>query len=312
MTEFSIIVTTYNQEYEKIVLTLDSIINQKNSDEIEIVITDDGSRRDYLKELEAYLEEKGFKNYRTMKNEQNVGTVKNCLNGLQGASSDFAMILSTGDLLSQENVVSEMIEFIKSKEAVIASGGIKRYTFENNTITTGSFHLGDPAVLKKGKNEVLAQQLLHGTWLSGGSLFFRREEFIKWLKELSDSYQVRYCEDFTSVISVLNDNRLYPFEKQIIWYEWGVGISSSGSKSSVQRTYLDFERFLSGIHKRYPKNKTITKAYRKFSLKNAIVNHLYPLYSLIRKNFENVNEDEFEVLCKPHTKEENYLLRILT
>ena len=68
----SVIVITYNQDLNKLLKTLDSIIIQEGIP-FEVIICDDGSEKTYEKELENYFSLKDFASYRLVFHEKNEG-----------------------------------------------------------------------------------------------------------------------------------------------------------------------------------------------------------------------------------------------
>ena len=63
--DFSVIVVTYNAIWDKLKLTLDSIIRQ-SFENFEIVMADDGSKEDVFDKVEAFFAENNFTRYRIL------------------------------------------------------------------------------------------------------------------------------------------------------------------------------------------------------------------------------------------------------
>lgn len=64
--------TTYNPVYEKMMLTIDSIICQKGVN-IELIMTDDGSKNNYFGEIKEHLRNKGVINFELIEYKENQG-----------------------------------------------------------------------------------------------------------------------------------------------------------------------------------------------------------------------------------------------
>ena len=309
MNIFSIVLTTYNQEYEKIRITIDSILAQTLAN-IEIIVADDGSKTDCLREISNYLDRQGFDNYKTIKNIENVGTVRNALSGLLIASGDYAMLMSPGDFLADRQILERMERFLVNRRAHLASGNIRRYSCDDRGhFFTADYYMGDADQLKKRPDALLEQQLLYSRWVSGGSLFFEREYFVKYLKLLADKYNVRYCEDLVAPLITLNGGRLEAFEEQILWYEWGVGISNSGGIGNVRRMYNDYGNFYNGIMLDYNNSIIVRKAYYKFKIKE-LVSKITPLYMMLRRLLSFAGRDHMVALDSFDTEQEVFLAEI--
>lgn len=74
-TGVSVIVCTYEQEWEKLKMTLDSIICQTGVD-VELIITDDGSVVNHQDKVVKYFQEKSYTTYKFIHSEINTGIVK--------------------------------------------------------------------------------------------------------------------------------------------------------------------------------------------------------------------------------------------
>ena len=103
--ECSIIVLTYNSQLEKILQTLNSILNQHNLQKIEIVISDDGSKYNNFKEIETFFFEHAFKNYKLVPNEYNKGTVENFYAGAKVAAGRYIKAIGCGDLMFEKETI---------------------------------------------------------------------------------------------------------------------------------------------------------------------------------------------------------------
>ena len=81
----SILLLTYNSDWERVRLTLQGIMKQDYRN-YEILVADDGSKDNLKEKFIAYFAEQGFDRYQLILNEENHGTVKNILSGLEKAS----------------------------------------------------------------------------------------------------------------------------------------------------------------------------------------------------------------------------------
>ncbi|MCK5320171.1 glycosyltransferase family 2 protein [Candidatus Parcubacteria bacterium] len=112
----SILIPTYNRA-RLITKTLDSItsqINNKTINDIEIVITNDGSKDDTEKIIESYQKNNPC-NIVYFKNEKNLGFDKNLINTVNKAQGKYCWFIGDDDLL-YNNVLSGIIKKLKDNE----------------------------------------------------------------------------------------------------------------------------------------------------------------------------------------------------
>ena len=81
--KFSVLLVTYNSEWNDIKRTLDSIINQE-FDSFELIISDDGSKDNKFAQIKKYMGDNHFDDYKLIEHKENQGTVKNLIRKLFG------------------------------------------------------------------------------------------------------------------------------------------------------------------------------------------------------------------------------------
>ena len=84
----SIVLLTYNSSIENIRKTLESIVPQSLND-FELIISDDCSSVDIREQVETLLHSYGISNYKYIRQQSNVGTVKNLLSASKLASGKY-------------------------------------------------------------------------------------------------------------------------------------------------------------------------------------------------------------------------------
>lgn len=89
----SVIIATYNSNWEKLTRTIDSVIEQKKVC-VEVLIADDGSGIDLEEQICDYFNRKEFDKYCYIKAEKNRGTVLNYFNACQKATYPWVKFLS--------------------------------------------------------------------------------------------------------------------------------------------------------------------------------------------------------------------------
>ena len=281
MYPISVVVTTYNQSYADISRTLNSIVNQ-DFDDFEIIVADDCSKENPKEALERYFAEVGFPHYRIIVNPTNVGTVRNILGALEIAAGDYVKVLGAGDMLYAYDTLQQIDAFSRAHDIHLAFGKLKTYSAEGGTPLIRSFNAPtkpEMYVFPQNREAIFEQQLVWGDWIPAGSLFFKRDYIKDYFSLLATDYQVRYCEDFVSTLVSLTDTIDF-FDEYLYWYEWGVGVSNSGSSAARKRMYADHTNLYSGLKQRYAGNKTVAKAYRLFTIKRFLMLHT-PLARLL-------------------------------
>ena len=109
---FTVVVLSYNNS-KYLEECLDSILMQSYP-EIEIIIADDCSKEFDADKYKAYCEQNGRKNIKKVniiRNETNLGTVKNVNNALRQANGIYFKLIGADDELADENSLYEAVWF---------------------------------------------------------------------------------------------------------------------------------------------------------------------------------------------------------
>ncbi len=273
MKKFSIIVLTYNSSKEGLLLTLESIIRQRFTD-FEIIISDDSSDVDYCDLITVFFENNNFCDYCFIKNEKNLGTVDNYLNALKKANGKYIKGLGSGDLLYNSETINDLYFFMENHNAKFCFGNMMSYKINNPEFTVHFESFDAPKLLKpynrKGHNDILRSMLIHQNWISGSTMVFEKNYLMS--KLLAISGVVVYCEDLMQVLICLDKEELLEYPKNIVWYEFGEGISTSDNVNS--KLFVDHSNFQKFLLNLYEKNKIVLKANKNlglFNIKNPII-----------------------------------------
>ncbi len=117
---FTIIITNYNQE-KYIFDAINSVLEQTYSN-IELIITDDCSKKFDQAKITRYIEENSNINFEFVVNEENLGTVKTLNKALKRVKGEFFLFFAADDELQNKNVVNNFIKaFKKNKNDIISS-----------------------------------------------------------------------------------------------------------------------------------------------------------------------------------------------
>lgn len=241
MVEISVILTTYNSPWTSIEKTLNSILKQKNIN-IEIIITDDGSRINYFDKIENLMSEYKFSKYLLLTAEKNEGTVKNQYKGVLKASGKYIKDISPGDALYDENTLNKWYHWMEENQIIVSFGSAVYYHINKKNIY----------ILEKHHNPI-DMSCYHPRYQAGkarfnymvgqdyalGAAFCTKTELMKkYLNLLID--RIIYLEDFMYVLMVANNIPIRYYPDKVIWYEYGSGISTKNS--SKWRKILDHEQ----------------------------------------------------------------------
>lgn len=240
MNEISVIVATYKPDYKKTIATIDSILNQKNID-LEIIVCDDGSEENNFDKIKDYFLEKGFNNYTLIPDEENKGTVENITKGVRVAKGEYIKAISPGDTLNGENILHDWVEFIKKEKREWSFCDCIYYDINSNTTINGSI-AKHPEFLKVYKNkkdlDCRIHYLVFCDNVNGAATICRKDVMLSFLEKIIG--KVRLGED--NIYRLMMNENICPafFEREGIVYEFGSGVSTSGSGGF--KTVLDSDR----------------------------------------------------------------------
>lgn len=228
----SVLLVTYNSDWEKTKLTLNSIVMQKKIS-FELIVSDDGSKNNNYELVKSFFEDTNFNEYILVYNENNVGIIKNVLRALKVASGQYIRPISPGDTLIGENLLYDWCNFLEN------SG--KKWTFGNVLNTKNS--LGRPIELFV--KEHMPQNVK--VYLTGDELTARYECVVKLLKphgvsalldrKLFEKYLIelsgiiKYADDFVFVLLMLDEYMPAFYPKNVVLYECGSGIGSDNNET---------------------------------------------------------------------------------
>lgn len=264
---FSVIVLTYNPNVEKVISTLKSIVTQ-DYDDYEIVISDDGSENNHFEEIKKYFEKKKFDRYKLVSHEKNQGTVKNIISALEHADGELIKAFGPGDLLYSPNTLRELDDFFVTNDCEGCFGMLRGYYRDQDKNIHFKYfeHPFDIAVYrseaKHGENEKLTQRMIKNLVLysdnaSGASTTFRKSYYLHYLKEIEDT--VKYQEDIFQVLAALEGRNIRIFDRYVVYYEMGDGVSTGASSKFQELLRQDVDNFYRMLAKRFPDNKIVQK-----------------------------------------------------
>ena len=297
--EFSVIIACYNPDFEKLKKTINSTVNQQNV-RFEIIITDDGSREKYETKVKDYFREIGFKNYKLNFLQENCGTVCNILSGVKLADADYIKTMSPGDYFYNENSLAEYLRSFKSKGADLIFSRAQYYTPQYELLS-----LSAPKNTIVFRNRYLKRNIVSYHDYVLGAAIAARSELYEYLTQFIG--KIKYVEDVPLVfLSLLNQKKVYAVNQKLVWYEYGLGISTNPETS--YRLNSDFDVFFDFLKENYKNELKLSLKFREIMqqqsrwkrlVKRVFVSPLY-LFYVIRKKFSknNFTKNEIEILKK--------------
>ena len=229
--DITVIVGTYNPQWEKLKATLCSIVDQKNINS-QIVVSDDGSLEPLHVEIKDFFKRIGFCNYKLVRGEKNEGTVCQFYRGICAADAEYIKPISPGDLLYDDMVLSEWLAFTKETNADITFGDAVLKKKKNGKLNIVR-HRHNPRNMSiyrtsSSYRDLIINYVCLEDGISGATKIVRKKVLAYYMKFLLNN--VIYVEDFFIRLAVLDERKILYYPSKVIWYEYGDGgISTSGN-----------------------------------------------------------------------------------
>lgn len=257
--DFTVIVVTYNAMWEKVKLTLDSIIRQ-SFDNFEIIVADDGSTKDVFEEIESFFKYNEFTRYTFVKNEKNQGTVNNLLSGLNQAQGKYIRMFGPGDLFYDENSLADVYKFMVESGCEGCFGRMRGYykNEDGKYVTRPYTFPFDLRCYQRNDDDMITKNLVvFADNASGASMCLTHEFMDEYLNKIAG--KVVYLEDVFQVMAALDGRRLQFYDDYLILYEDNVGISRNKKTSFHQLLRKDNDTFYELLFELYSDNKYVKK-----------------------------------------------------
>lgn len=256
MFDVSVIVCTYNPDYEKLFKTVKSILYQKYIN-FEIIIADDGSQDNYFNKIENLFDEINYLDYQLIGDGNNRGTVKNIYNAIKKANGKYIKLISPGDYLYKEDILSRWIKFMNEQKAKISFGNAVYYSDIN-----GKYEIiqrpNAPRFLMIYHNHYIYKKMIKYHYILcqdlilGASTLMDKHIGIKYLREIIG--KVRYAEDNIYSLMVVDGIKIFHYPDVVIWYEYGTGISTNKEESWKKIIRSEYRTTIGIVYKRIKNN----------------------------------------------------------
>ena len=280
--DITALITTYNQNLESTLLSIASAALQEQC-KVQIVVADDHSRIDYSEAFAYFFDYLGFTNYRFVRHDNNLKTVRNISEALTHANAPFVKCFGAGDLLFSSTTLYDVVNLLSGSGSSGGFGQILSFTPES----TGGTYFNAPrdAASYRGpqsdqNRHLFFHQMLYADWIPGGCQFFATDRLRGLLRTLANEFSVQYCEDFAMTLMLREEVPCF-LEEPILWYDFGGGISTDRSLDSAGKLYRDHSNFYSGVAHTKPFGSALLAARFGFALRKFIAFHT-PLYQALR------------------------------
>ncbi len=222
----TVLIATYNPSIEKLLNTIRSIIFQEGLS-IEIIITDDGSAIFPKKEVDELFYKYEFDKYRVVLNDENAGTVKNLLSGIEISSGEYIKLISPGDYFYSKYALRELYNVACSKNSDIVFGDVVYYD-EFSSEMKAIKHLACPQnvypYLKDNMKSAIYNYLIINDTIHGVSTLCKKKVLENYL--LKASGRVLYAEDCLYRIMINEGLKFSYCPHNVVLYGYGGGIST--------------------------------------------------------------------------------------
>lgn len=301
--EVSVIVVTYNQEWNKLVKTLESIVVQEDI-AFEVLVCDDGSEKQFGNELTQFFTENGFVNYKLIFHDYNEGTVSNYYSGLLAARGKYSKLLGAGDYLAGRKTLYKWVQFMKNNSA--------KWSF-SDTLYYRSVDEKDVLMSAKAWPQIITPYIRKDTdacmWnyvvlhdIANGASILGETSVQKYYCKIIKEKGIRYCEDHIYQLMMFRGNVGAYYSEPAVFYEYGAGISSFGNREWRSKMLDDRRKLVQlmmaekgdsalkdkmvGGLIRYSKSNKINKLLTKGKLSLWMKRRFFPRLSSIQKEVE--------------------------
>lgn len=256
MISVSVIILTYNPDWDKLCKTIKSTLLQENISK-EIIIADDGSNCIYDCKIEELMKTFHFNNYKFVHHEKNVGTVKNYYDALNVCEGEYEYGISPGDYFYDNTTLCGLYSFAQNRGLSVVFGNAVYYKGvcqENKIVELVNNMIANPYnpyVFEQNRIKSIESVLLSNNNILGAT-YFRKTDCAKKCIEKFVGV-AKYLEDFPALVYALIINEpIGWYKKYIVWYEYGLGVSTSTNSGWTRKLLQDYTnscRVLSNIYK---------------------------------------------------------------
>lgn len=244
-------------------MTLKSLIYQKDVS-MQIVITDDGSEIDHFDEIKAFFAVNNFKDYVLVKNPNNVGTVKNCISGMEKCVGKYIKAISPGDYMADEKSLHNWLDYMKLQNLSVCGSDYYCYHFNDEGKVAYTKALLHPRITGLKDFNLRLDYLINNDLFLGAAILCERELFLKYLRLIEN--KVIYAEDNTYRMMAYCGEKMGFFNRKAIIYEVGTGISTSNDNNWLKLIRKDWNTTDNIMFNMPTKDLKLKKIFNKFNM----------------------------------------------
>ena len=227
--QVTVVLGSYNPVYEKLERTLKSILLQDNV-KLQIIVADDGSKDNCFDRVCRLFKEYGFDEYILLDSEKNNGTVSNLARTEEYIAGEYVKWISPGDYLYNKDVLREWYHFCKDSDIDVSFGGAAYYCYDENGYRPVSAYKYPQAPFlyngdKNNQKKIILNYILLNDEIVGALFFGKKEILYKYLNRINGV--IVYGEDFMYRLALIDGVRIVYYDKPVIYYEYGIGISTA-------------------------------------------------------------------------------------
>ena len=261
--DVTVILASYNPDFSKMRKTIKSVVNQTGV-RVQLVICDDGSADNKFLEVEEYLRDLGFTDYKLVPSPINNGTVMNFYNGLQVADGEFIKGISPGDYLYEDDELDKWIQFMRTNKLRLSFGHAIFYHYENDVpkpIVRYRDAPAIPAIYNVENESSLLKHLQKIDWIIcrdsilGCLILAKKELCIQYIPEIL--YKLKYAEDYMFRLMLLDEIKMGHYNAPVLYYEYGDGVSNSSREKWMKYLYNDEVAFSNILNSKKQDNKFV-------------------------------------------------------
>lgn len=242
MPKVSVCVVTYNPDKGKLMETLESIVKQKY-DNLQIVLSDDGSKENFFDEAKTLLDGVEFTDYQLLPAADNQGTVKNVEKALLASNGVYIKTISPGDCLTGDTILADWVSHLVSSGRRWSFSDAIYYTRTEDNQRMVRPQMTHPQIVdcyvEHDDDACRWNYIVHKDLALGAAILCERELMLSYLQQITG--KVIYAED--NIFRMMMYHGIVPdyFPEEAVLYEFGFGVSTNGSMVWSQRIQADWE-----------------------------------------------------------------------
>lgn len=230
MEKVTVVVLTYNPVMSKLCATLRSIIAQQFID-LEIVISDDGSKNFSILDIEQFFKRYSYSKYKIVRNAKNEGTVINALKGLSVVSGEYVKLISPGDMFTSQFTLHSWVTHLKESGKKWSISDALFYRLINNdeiSLVQKEQRPREISIyIKDNLTKCRWNYIMMDDVALGAAIISERKVLYDYLKRIEG--KVIYAEDNIYRLMMFDGICADYFPENAILYEYGEGISTQKS-----------------------------------------------------------------------------------